>query len=134
MFVLDYYLFVNLLKFCDKSHLFPLLLTSKEVKDLTWRHLPIRFANCCHFLLCKKWLIDFQKINLDEIFINVCKKENLDIIKFLIQYPRVDPSDQNNCSIILASINGHLEIVKLLLQDCRIDEETKEIYRKKHNL
>ena len=47
MFILDYHLFVNLLKFCDKSHLFPLLLTSKEIKDLTWRH-----------------LIDFIEINL----------------------------------------------------------------------
>ena len=117
MFVLDYYLFVNVLRFCDKSHLFPLLLTCKRLNKISWIY-----------------LIDFLKINLSEIFVNNCRNGNLDCVKFLTKDSRVDPNSRNNLSIIWASNYGHLEVVKLLLQDHRINEEIKEIYRKKHNL
>ena len=148
MFVLDYYLFVNVLRFCEKKHLFSLLLTCKRFNKITWIY-----------------LIDFLEINLNQLFTNICREGNLDSVKLLIQDHRVDPSAQDNYSIIYASNNGHLEVVKLLLQDSRvdpsaqdnysiirasengylevvklllqdprIDEEIKEIYRKKHNL
>ena len=52
MFNFDYNLFINILRFCDGSHLFPLLLTSKEIKDLTWRY-----------------LIDFLEIDLNKFLI-----------------------------------------------------------------
>ena len=97
-----------MLRFCEKKHLFPLLLTSKEIKDLTWRH-----------------LIDFLEINLSEIFVNNCRNGNIEIIKFLIEDSRVDPSVRDNLSIIWASINGHLEVVKLLLQDPRVDPSAR---------
>ena len=35
--------------------------------------------------------------------------------------PRVDPSAENNFAILIASIKGHLNILKLLLKDPRVD-------------
>ena len=89
MFILDYYLFVNVLRFCEKKHLYPLLLTCKRLNNITWIY-----------------LIDFLEINLSEIFVNNCRNGNLDCVKFLIKDSRVDPSSQNNYSIIRASKNG----------------------------
>ena len=108
MFIFDYHLFVNLLKFCDKSHLFPLLLTSKEVKDLTWRH-----------------LIDFLKIDLNELFFESCVKINLKKIKLLLQNPNVDPGYENNTCIAFSCYYENIEVVKLLLQDPRVDPNVK---------
>ena len=104
MSFLDYHLFVNLLRFCDRSCLFPLLLTSKEIKDLTWRH-----------------LIDFLGINLKEIFNESCIDRNLETIKFLLQDTRFDPSVDNNDCITFASHIGNEEAVRLLLNDPRVD-------------
>src|SRR5688500_9482065 len=104
MFSFDYHLFVNLLKFCDKSHLFSLMLTSKEIKDLTWRH-----------------LIDFLRIDLNELYIDCCEDENLETIKLLLEDPRVEPDYHDNESILLASKYGQLEVVKLLLENSKVD-------------
>ena len=104
MSFLDYHLFVNLLKFCDKSHLFPLLLTSKWIKDLTWRH-----------------LIDFLNIDLNELYAESCMDGNLEIVKFLLQDSRVEPDYHDNETVYLASKYGHSEIVKFLLKNPDID-------------
>ncbi len=48
-------------------------------------------------------------------------KGHTEIVKILLEDPRVDPSDRNNLAIRLASENGHIEIVKLLLKDPRVD-------------
>ena len=144
MFCLDYHLFVNLLRFCDKSHLFPLLLTSKEIKELTWFH-----------------LVDFLKINLQEVFYKNYMKRKLDVVKYLIKDFRVDPSHLDNYYLFCSSLRNDTKIVKILLQDSRvhpnnciwwtsffnildvlklflqdyrINEETKEYYRTKHNI
>jgi len=50
-----------------------------------------------------------------------------EVVKLLLQDPRVDPSDDDNYAILLASGNGHLEIVKLLLQDPRVKNSLSEI-------
>jgi len=42
------------------------------------------------------------------------------VVKLLLQDERVDPSDNNNWAIQMASKNGHIEVVKLLLQDKRV--------------
>lgn len=46
---------------------------------------------------------------------------NIEIVKLLLQDPRVDPADEKNLAIIYASQNGYFEIVQLLLQDPRVD-------------
>jgi ankyrin repeat protein len=41
--------------------------------------------------------------------------------------PRVDPSDDDNTAIILASENGRIEVVSLLLEDERDYSEIKKM-------
>ena len=43
------------------------------------------------------------------------------MVKFLLKDTRVDPSDVDNAAIRYASDSGHFDIVKLLLDDERID-------------
>jgi hypothetical protein len=40
----------------------------------------------------------------------------------LLRDPRVDPSIWNNCCIQTASEKGHVEVVKLLLEDKRVNQ------------
>ena len=44
-----------------------------------------------------------------------------EVVRFLLQDPRVDPTARDNCAIRYASQNGHTEVVRLLLQDPRVD-------------
>ena len=152
MFCLDYHLFVNLLKFCDKSHLFSLLLTSKEINELTWRHLvdfldlDLSEITVENYINRNMESVDFL-LRDSRVELNVgnnyliglaCFYGDFKIVKFLLQDPSVYPNDENNYAIRVACMNGHMKIVKLLLDDHRIDEGTKEFYRKKrsnkHNL
>jgi len=41
---------------------------------------------------------------------------------------RVDPSSRNNDAIISASILGHLDVIKYLLQDERVDPSDNDNY------
>ena len=43
------------------------------------------------------------------------------MIKLLLDDGRIDPSINNNFAIRIASSNGHFNIVKLLLNDTRVD-------------
>ena len=49
------------------------------------------------------------------------KHGHLEIVKLLLDDPRVDPSTSDNLAIRCASHNGHTEVVKLLLEDPRVD-------------
>jgi ankyrin repeat protein len=49
------------------------------------------------------------------------KNGHVEVVKLLLNDPRVDPSAENNYAIRLASENGHVEAVKLLLNDPRVD-------------
>ncbi len=51
----------------------------------------------------------------------------LEIVKLLLQDPRVDPSDTDNYAIKIASFKRHLEVVKLLLQDPRVQKKAREL-------
>jgi ankyrin repeat protein len=46
---------------------------------------------------------------------------NVEVVKLLLNDPRVDPSAHDNYAIRWASRNGHVEVVKLLLNDPRVD-------------
>ncbi len=41
-------------------------------------------------------------------------------LKVLLSDPRVDPSANDNEALQLASENGHLDVVKVLLEDPRV--------------
>ena len=72
---------------------------------------------CCS----KLYLFLFLFENKQKLFTQACEYNQVEVVKLLLQDPRVDPSYQNNYAIILASENGHVEVVKLLLQDPRVD-------------
>jgi len=48
-------------------------------------------------------------------------EDNIEIVKILLDDPRVDPSSAENFAIVIASTGGHPEMVKLLLADPRVD-------------
>jgi hypothetical protein len=56
-----------------------------------------------------------------------------EVVKQLLNDPRVDPSDFNNCCIGLARANGHKEVVKLLLSDKRVRDKLTEEEINKYN-
>src|SRR3989304_5945772 len=72
---------------------------------------------CCSKLYLFFYFID----NIQELFKCACKYDQIEVVKLLLQDPKVDPSDQNNYAIRLASRKGHVEVVKLLLQDSRVN-------------
>ena len=46
---------------------------------------------------------------------------NHEVVKLLLEDPRVDPSDRDNTAIGLTASFGRLDVVKLLLDDPRVD-------------
>ena len=42
-------------------------------------------------------------------------------MKLLLKHPRVDPTTDDNYAIRWASLQGHWEVVKLLLEDSRVN-------------
>ena len=42
---------------------------------------------------------------------------HVEIVKLLLKYSRVNPSEDSNYAILMASGNGHIEVEKLLLKD-----------------
>ena len=53
---------------------------------------------------------------------------HLEVVKLLLQDPRVDPSAKNNYAIRWTSRKSRLEVVKLLLQDPRVDPSVDNNY------
>ena len=58
---------------------------------------------------------------MNEQFIEAVKNGDVKNVKLLLADPRVDPSDDDNFAIRLASNYGQTEVVKLLLADPRVD-------------
>ena len=74
---------------------------------------------------------DQLKIPLDtksKLFIDAVRVGNTEVVKLLLEDPRINPADDNNLAIGLASQNGYIEIVKLLLKDPRVDPSADEDY------
>jgi ankyrin repeat protein len=62
----------------------------------------------------------------NNFYINyLSSKGDIDIIKLLLKYPEVDPSDNFNASIIAAYSKGHNEIVQILWTDKRVKKYIK---------
>ena len=73
-------------------------------------------------------------IGIQKRFYKAIENNNINNVKLLLNDKRVDPSDDNNWAIKLASQNGHVDIVNLLWQDQRIknslENDDKELYNK----
>ena len=61
------------------------------------------------------------KFDLNYTFRLACKNGCIEVVKLLLQDPRVDPTANDNYAFIYACENGHTEVVKLLLEDPRVD-------------
>ena len=77
---------------------------------------------------CKKWLAIGREIfdpftyeGQEYALQWACQQGKIEDVKILLRDKKVDPSDNNNEPIVLASYYGHTQIVKLLLRDPRVD-------------
>ena len=59
------------------------------------------------------YLINLNKMDKYYLFIKACQHNKYDVIKILLNY--VDPSILNNYTLRWVCVNGHVEVVKLLL-------------------
>ncbi len=57
----------------------------------------------------------------EQIIIKASLVNNIQLMEFLLNNPKIDPSVQNNQAIINASQKGHVDIVRLLLADKRVN-------------
>jgi ankyrin repeat protein len=69
-----------------------------------------------------------KKVNLKGVLQLAVIKERLEIIKLLLDDPRVDPSDNSDTCIQYASESGNFEIVWLLLSDPRVNPGANNNY------
>lgn len=87
--------------------------------------------------VCKKWL------KLSEILIDpginhnyairfACKKGYLELVRKLLQDPRVNPGAFNDDALYQASKNEHQKIVELLITDPRVDSTKLKIFQKNY--
>jgi hypothetical protein len=61
------------------------------------------------------------------IFINAIKTNDFKTVKSLLNNEEFEPSAEDfNYAIRYASLNGHLEVVKLLLKDNRVDPSSSD--------
>ncbi len=78
--------------------------------------------------LAKVLLAEQRGEILDYAIIKASANGHTEIVKLLLDDPRVDPSVLFNEAIMDASANGHTEIVKLLLEDSRVDPSAGNNY------
>ena len=71
-------------------------------------------------IIFNEGLIEASK-NYKNLFIEAIMKGQSFLVKLLLADKRVNPADDNNYAIRLASRDGHTEVVKLLLADPRVD-------------
>ena len=59
-------------------------------------------------------------MDIQKEFIEACKIGDFDKVKYILINETVNPADNNNYAIQLASQKGHYNIVKLLLENNRV--------------
>ena len=64
----------------------------------------------------------------EDMFYKAIKNADIEMLKKVLKYSKINPSARDNLAIQFASENGHLEIVKLLLQDKRVDPSARDNY------
>ena len=83
-----------------------------------------------HDQVLKRLLLD-TRINLqeyDDIIYDACCFGHINILKVLLEDGRADPGALGNVSLARASENGNLDIVMLLLADCRVQVGERAMY------
>lgn len=108
------------------TEIIKLLLRYDCVDPTVMDNSPIEMAACYGRLQVVKLLLADERVSrLDRIKGNVIqfasRGGHVDIVKFLLTYPYIDPTAQDNSAIRLAAEHGRAEVVRLLLQDERVD-------------
>eukprot|EP01126_Amoeba_proteus_P017882 TRINITY_DN1882_c1_g1_i1.p1 TRINITY_DN1882_c1_g1~~TRINITY_DN1882_c1_g1_i1.p1 ORF type:complete len:219 (-),score=50.80 TRINITY_DN1882_c1_g1_i1:175-792(-) len=55
-----------------------------------------------------------------------CEQGYTEVVKWLLSFPQVDPTQDDNLPLKMAIANGHKEIVLLLTEDSRIKKKSRE--------
>ena len=104
LFVADYFNYEKIINYISTNLLQKVLFDKQlDIAELLLQHPIINLSDLDHSM----WLASDLGYT--------------DIVKLLLQNPKVDPSILNNKALRLAVENGHSDIVKLLLQDPRTD-------------
>ena len=93
-----------------------LILKDKEIYDLN-----SDFVYCTLPEIVKIFLADSRYNPCNNDLKMAIKNGNLQALELLLRDGRVDPSDQDNQAVILASETGNLQALQLLLKDDRVD-------------
>lgn len=64
----------------------------------------------------------YDKSDFDAL-VWACEHGNIRVVRFLLQNPRLRPSDDHNIALNMACHKNHCNIIKLLLQDPRVNVE-----------
>ena len=104
----------------------------ESLKNIEPRDQLIKAVNNGIFWLVKE-LIEEKGVNPTYAYNlpieRASEKGFLDIVKYLMTYPEVDPSDDgDNYSIRWAILEHHLDVAKELLKDPRVDPSHKNNY------
>lgn len=62
---------------------------------------------------------------MQEVFWEACLRGKVDLVRELIEDPRVDPAAEDNWAISDAAYRGHARIVQMLLADARVDPSVR---------
>ena len=80
------------------------------------------FVNMKYEFLIGRFVVRFDPLSIAIV------KDRTDIIKRLLQDPRVDPSINDNIPVRMAATRNSIDIVKLLMKDTRVDPSAKDNY------
>jgi ankyrin repeat protein len=114
----------------EREYYSSVLLTCKEFNFIGYKCLYLNFN--VHDVIV--WASEHNKLSLLDKLLKISninsfgypaigsasRKGHVEIVKRLLQDPRVDPTVDGQYAIKFASINGHYKVVKLLLKDHRV--------------
>jgi hypothetical protein len=88
------------------------------------------YVNVIDFIIKYKLKYHYYDINrISVLFLMSASFNDINLMKILIKNPNIDPTYMANSATYIAFNNGHLKIVKELLQDSRVTSDP-EIYTK----
>ncbi len=105
-------------------------LNDLEILNLFFKYMQIEFKYKHLIFACQYGNLDLLKIvlnngfdpacNENTPFIYACYYNHLNIVNYLLEDPRVDPTDRNNEAYTLSERNGNTKVIERLRQDERI--------------
>ena len=111
----------------DRSKTNPLLYHDARTDDQVALFNLVRFSTSPNIVTHLKKLLQNPTvdptINDNQVFIEACTRRKIDLVRVLLQDPRIDISSQNNLAIQMASVGSSTELFTLLLEHLKINED-----------